>query len=710
MSLRQRLFLSLFMIATLSVVTATYFAVNSINRRFLKIAQEEVEGAARMTESLFYDSLGEINRKAIFTSELEELMKAMGDPRQLDLVLSFKSIFFGEAVVRILDERMNPIALRENGPAALPWSSLKGLSPFDPTKDPLQRESGIFSAGGQIVMISRIPVLDPDSFNLRGHIVFERVVDDLFVDTLKEKTQSELFVFNPAGASVASTMESGDGRRMRPDGRGLTTLFHAKELELKGENFIVRSLTVRDPSDRIVGTIAVAVNLQERLVAQRVSIKNIILTSLLVLLAVFLVSIVWGQNLVRPIKILRDGTERIAQGDYSVRVKIDSKDEIGELATFFNGMVESLTHQRESLTNLKRFFESILSQSPSIILSADEEGRIISLNTAAELLLGITEREAVGNKLFELFPILQELKEEYFTVLLSGSPLFLESFSYTGREHVEKTLRMVLFKVPREKGAMVVIQGEDITEKIEMKARLFHAERLGALGEFLGRFTHEFKNLMLGFSGQLELLKREVPKDSPSQHRLSSLENVLTRSQRLGESILDFTRKDRLQKAPVELSEAVESVLGLMGKTLLQNIELERHYYPGGLKVLANREKILLALFNVLLNGRDAIASSGREKGLFRITLDRILWPGTEKFWVRLSLWDNGPGISSEHLQKIFEPYFTTKGDKGNGLGLATVKEIVEEYEGQIQVESEVGVGTSFIFLFPELENVKPTV
>ena len=259
MSLRQRLFLSLFMIATLSVVTATYFAVNSINRRFLKIAQEEVEGAARMTESLFYDSLGEINRKAIFTSELEELMKAMGDPRQLDLVLSFKSIFFGEAVVRILDERMNPIALRENGPAALPWSSLKGLSPFDPAKDPLQRESGIFSAGGQIVMISRIPVLDPDSFNLRGHIVFERVVDDLFVDTLKEKTQSELFVFNPAGASVASTMESGDGRRMRPDGRGLTTLFRAKELELKGENFIVRSLTVRDPSDRIVGTIAVAV-------------------------------------------------------------------------------------------------------------------------------------------------------------------------------------------------------------------------------------------------------------------------------------------------------------------------------------------------------------------------------------------------------------------------------------------------------------------
>ena len=115
-----------------------------------------------------------------------------------------------------------------------------------------------------------------------------------------------------------------------------------------------------------------------------------------------------------------------------------------------------------------------------------------------------------------------------------------------------------------------------------------------------------------------------------------------------------------------------------------------------------NKEKFLLALFNVLINAKDAIWAAQREKGLIRIAVDRIFISKEDKNYIRTKISDNGTGIEEKIISKIFEPYFTTKGEKGTGLGLTTVKEIIEESAGWIEIDVEKGAGTTFTIFLPE--------
>ncbi len=150
------------------------------------------------------------------------------------------------------------------------------------------------------------------------------------------------------------------------------------------------------------------------------------------------------------------------------------------------------------------------------------------------------------------------------------------------------------------------------------------------------------------------------------------------------------------------MRDAVDTVLNLLGKTVLKRIEVENLVSGGDLMVLMNKEKLLLALFNILINAKDAILEAGREPGRIRIGADRIFEPRTQRSYVRIRVSDNGGGIDDRILGKIFQPYFTTKGEKGTGLGLTTVKEIVEENSGWIEIEAQKGSGTSFILFLPE--------
>jgi len=143
-------------------------------------------------------------------------------------------------------------------------------------------------------------------------------------------------------------------------------------------------------------------------------------------------------------------------------------------------------------------------------------------------------------------------------------------------------------------------------------------------------------------------------------------------------------------------------VLNLLGKTVLKKIEVEKIFADRALAVLINKEKFLLALFNVLINAKDAIWAAQRDKGSIRIAVDRIFISKAEKNFIRIRVSDNGTGIEEKIMGKIFEPYFTTKGEKGTGLGLTTVKEIIEENAGWIEIDVKKGNGTTFILFLPE--------
>jgi PAS domain S-box-containing protein len=469
-----------------------------------------------------------------------------------------------------------------------------------------------------------------------------------------------------------------------------------------GDRFILETFPMEDYQKTKVGEIFVAVNIEKIMAAKQVSISGLLYIALLIGFFVILTSIFLGKKLTSPIISLAHSAEAISNGNYDVHMNLNSKDEIGELAHVFNKMTKSLKFQRDEILELQQFFEKIVEHSPSAIIICNEIAAVIAMNPAAERLLEQPLIQIKDKPLFETMPMFKPLKEDYFKVLLSGNPCFYNNFSVVNKQGSEKALRLILYQIPLPEAPFEVLQIEDISEKFELEEKLLHAKKLGTLGELLSRFTHEFNNLMTGLLGHLGLLKKEVGENHPNFKRTQLIEDIALRAYNLGKDILNFSKKEKLRIESLNVKEAVETVLNLLGKTVLKKIEVEKKYPDNALFIMINKEKFLLAFFNVLLNSKDAIWAAQRENGLIRIAIDRIFIPKEDRNFIRIIVSDNGTGIEAKIVNKIFEPYFTTKGEKGTGLGLTTVKEIIEENSGWIEVDVERGAGTAFIIFLPE--------
>ncbi|MBN2346506.1 MAG: HAMP domain-containing protein [Candidatus Aminicenantes bacterium] len=703
MRIKTKLFLSLITIAVLSIITTLYFSILSISRRYERTAREETAGARKVAESMFLENLGELVRKALFLSELKEIVENTDSLDDLAIALEFKNFFFANINVMILDAERRIVLVHENSSVRyVSRDNQDQLAILSTARDPLIREAGVFLVDGHLCLAAISPIVDTESFLLKGFMLLEMPFNLELADQLKEKCNAEIMLYT-GKKPITSTLTDSNGEMVFPRPSQVGTQ-KATRFQGGGDRFLIDGFAVEDFGKRKVGEILVGVNIENILAAKQVSIVSLLYLSMLIGFFVIVTSMLLGRKLTAPISTLAKGAEAIATGDYDVRMNIASRDEIGELAEVFNKMSESLKVQRSEILELKQFFEKIVEQSPSAIVIGNESAEVIAMNPAAEKLLQRPLAELRDRRFFELLPAFRPLQEDYFSVLLSGHPRFYENYSVMYDHEDEKVLRLTLYKIPLPGAPAEVLQMEDISEKSELEEKLLHAQKLGTLGELLSRFTHEFNNLMTTLLGHLGILKKEAGSSHPHARRVQLIEDVALRAYNLGKDILDFSKKEKPKKEILDASEAVDTVIHLLEKTVLKRIHVETLFSEGGLTLLINKEKFLLALFNVLINAKDAIQAAQREKGEIRIVADRIFVPHRQKNFVRIRTSDNGSGIDEKNLAKIFEPYFTTKGDKGTGLGLTTVKEIVEENEGWIEIDSQPEGGTTIIIYLPRHE------
>ena len=701
MKIRTKLLLSLIVIAVLSILITLNFSILSISKRYEKTAREEVAGARKVAENVFLENLGDLVRKALFLSELKEIIENTGNLDELAMALEFKNFFFSNTNIKILDPQGRIVLSHDNSSASyISPANQDKIAFLNSPRDPLIREAGVFLVDGNLCLAAISPIVDQETFGLKGFTLLEIPFNLEFADQIKEKSKAEIMLY-AGDRPLTSTLTDSDGEMVFPAPQARRARQAVRFLS-GGDRHLIESFIVEDFGKKPVGEIFVSVNIENIMAAKQVSITSLLYLSLLIGVIVILTSVVLGRRLTSPIGKLARGVEAIAAGDYDVHMQLNSRDEIGHLANVFNKMSDSLKVQRDEIRELQQFFASIVEHSPSAIIIGNESAEVIAMNPAAERLFGRPLAELRDRPLFEDLPALAPLKEDYVKVLLSGSPCFHDGYSLVQETQGEKTLRLTLYKIPLPGTPAEVMQIEDISEKFELEEKLLHAQKLGTLGELLSRFTHEFNNLMTSLLGHLTLLKRETGDGHPAAKRLQLVEDVALRAHHLGKDILDFSRREKLKKEPLNVREAIDTVLNLLGKTVLKRIEVDRRFPAGDLTVLMNKEKFLLALFNLLINAKDAILAAGRADGLIRISAERLFVPRAQQNFVRIRVSDNGGGIDDKILGKIFEPYFTTKGEKGTGLGLTTVKEIVEENAGWIEVDAKKGEGTSFSLLLPE--------
>jgi signal transduction histidine kinase len=245
-------------------------------------------------------------------------------------------------------------------------------------------------------------------------------------------------------------------------------------------------------------------------------------------------------------------------------------------------------------------------------------------------------------------------------------------------------------------------------EEIDLlKERLRDAQKSAALGELLGTTTHEFNNVLMTMINYAKIGVRH--KDEATRDK--AFTKILAAGQRAAKitnTVLAMARNRSMDFEPTHLRQIIEESLLLLERELNKyRIHVETQFDPVP-EVEANGNQIQQVLLNLLINARQAMPEGG--KLVLRLAHD------SEKEMVDLVVRDNGKGISSDLLPKIFDPYFTTKtgpdatGRGGTGLGLASCRDIIEAHRGRIRVESTLGKGTAFTIKLPAAKVAKPAI
>ncbi len=240
-----------------------------------------------------------------------------------------------------------------------------------------------------------------------------------------------------------------------------------------------------------------------------------------------------------------------------------------------------------------------------------------------------------------------------------------------------------------------------------LEAELQQAQRLEAVGQLAGGIAHDFNNLLMVIQTHVDFLAEELPADDDAQADLAEVRGAATRAADLTRRLLVFSRRDLVRPSPLEVNETITEVVRMLRRSVGEDVTLIADLSPGLPAVLCDAGELHQVMVNLVVNARQAITGSGSI--LVRtepVQLDRAALPAGSDLRpgpaVRISVTDDGCGMSPATAARAFEPYFTTKeAGSGTGLGLATVYGIVRRYGGHIGLDSEAGTGTTVTVYLP---------
>jgi two-component system cell cycle sensor histidine kinase/response regulator CckA len=258
----------------------------------------------------------------------------------------------------------------------------------------------------------------------------------------------------------------------------------------------------------------------------------------------------------------------------------------------------------------------------------------------------------------------------------------------------------------------------DITERRRLEAQFQQAQKMEAVGRLAGGVAHDFNNLLTVILGYCELLMRDFDQGDVRRSDVAEIQSAGTRASRLTRQLLAFSRKQIIEPTLLDLNQIATDLQAMLGRLIGEDVEVALNLAPDLAYVMADRGQLEQIVMNLAVNSRDAMPHGGTLTiETANVELDEQYakaHPGVEPGgYVALIVADTGCGMTPEVQARIFEPFFTTKeAGRGTGLGMATVYGIVTQNRGSIDVDSEIGRGTSFRISFPrsdETEHVAET-
>jgi two-component system sensor histidine kinase HydH len=361
---------------------------------------------------------------------------------------------------------------------------------------------------------------------------------------------------------------------------------------------------------------------------------------------------------------------------------------IGSAGIYFVFVVQNAYLVRRTLDEMREYTRNVLESMPNGLITVDRSLSVATFNPTALEILGKGREEVEGKPIGELLPLENEVRK-----VLSDSESILEKevrISNEGRGKTFLFLSVSPLKEPDSKvarGAVIILR--DVTVIRDLEQKVMMNEKFAALGRLSAGVAHEIRNPLNSIKGFIQYFQKKLDLDEEDYKYTDLMLTEVDRLNRVISKLLAYSKPREPRMSIRSLDEVVDHCLRVLEREFASaSIRLERKYCGESVPlVLMDADQMTQVFLNILLNAIEATPAGGAISVVSETT-------GGSK--VSLVVQDSGEGIPREHLDKIFDPFFSTK-KKGTGLGLAIVKSIIEAHDGEIEVESEVHKGTKFI-------------
>lgn len=587
----------------------------------------------------------------------------------------------------------------------------------------------------------------------------DRSISQLF----RTKDVHYVFIFNEAGLILSEElMHEGISDYLPPikkpgDMRLERILCGSKtQKDLKEHTILDIQMPVRYEG-KSVGYIRLGISL-ERIYSE---VNKRILNSLVLVLAFICVGLVicyfFSRSLSMPISKLLEGVKKIGQGDLSFYVKINNKDEVGELADEFNQMSERLQESDEKLkryaqelelkvkertSELKKInkqleddiikrkniemalreskerYKMLFTHLPAGVIHYDEKGLILNLNSRYAEIMGATKEIIIGSN------VLHDLENYKFTEAfqesLDGKIGYYEDYYLSAFGGEKLFLKVIFHGMTDEEGLFVGGVGlfEDNTdrkkaeeEKIELQAQLQRAQKMELIGTLAGGVAHDLNNILSGLVTYPEWLLMDMPDEKQFRKTISIIQKSGQKAAAIVQDLLTLSQRGVAVHETLNLNEIIADFMASSEFLTIEQYHPNINFEVNTEQSLGNIEGSSVHLYKCIMNLISNAAEAIIDRGTVTLSsanqyLDQPV-KGYDEIeqgeYVVITVTDDGVGMSSEEKARIFEPFYTKKvmGRNGTGLGMTVVWGTVKDHNGYIDVQSTEGKGTRFDLYFP---------
>lgn len=349
---------------------------------------------------------------------------------------------------------------------------------------------------------------------------------------------------------------------------------------------------------------------------------------------------------------------------------------------------DEIEHLRKQLAWYKTFFDHT---SDAVFIVQPDTWSVLDANPQAAVMVGLHRNELVGESLPQFRRVFNALSK-------SSTPSVLSELTFESDNGEKRMVEVNAGFIEFGGQKVIIASARDVTEQRELSEKMIQSDKLALLGKLTAGVAHEIRNPLAAINMNLQVLQRKLSANAPEMFNVQTALHGVERLGNIVEATLNFSRPSIAAMMPENINVLVRSSLKMVETNLNRKIiDIQLHLDDTLPMVEVDAKQMQQVLINLFSNASDAI----KAKGTIHIStfVEKGNKTGETNFAV-VAIKDNGIGITKEDMQQIFNPFFTRKPD-GTGLGLPITQQIIHQHGGNINVESEVGIGTCFSVKLP---------